>query len=183
LKRAAASSAGARASGVPAEQAHALQAWGRSVEARQRRGNQAADRRVGARLETYMVKMEAFAERMEGCRQQHPVLVVEDDADIRECVKMILELGGFRVVTAANGAEAEQELEHLGPCVMLLDLMMPVMSGWELLAHLRDKGTLDKGLHVVVVSASPPTGLDGTVDVVKKPVKLDKLIETVRRWC
>jgi CheY-like chemotaxis protein len=129
--------------------------------------------------------MECVAERTtEGRGEHRPVLVVEDDADIRECVKMILEQEGFEVVTAANGAEAEEELEHIGcPCLMLLDLMMPVMSGWELLEHLRDKGTLDKGLHVVVVSASPTIGVDGAVAVVKKPVKLDKLIETVRRWC
>jgi CheY-like chemotaxis protein len=120
-----------------------------------------------------------------GCADKHPILVVEDDADIRESVKLILEEEGFEVVTAANGAEAEAELELIdSPCVMLLDLMMPVMSGWELLAHLRDKGTLDRGLHVVVVSASCPRGrIDGAVAVMKKPVHLDKLIETVRRWC
>jgi CheY-like chemotaxis protein len=119
-----------------------------------------------------------------GCREKHPILVVEDDADIRECVQLVLEGEGFEVVTAANGAEAEAELEHMGcPCVMLLDLMMPVMSGWELLAHLREKGTLDKGLHVVVVSASAGGKLDGAVDVVKKPVRLETLLATVRRWC
>jgi CheY-like chemotaxis protein len=118
-----------------------------------------------------------------GCPQRHPVLVVEDDPDVRECVKMTLEQEGFVVVTAANGAEAELELEHLGPCLILLDLMMPVMSGWELLAHLREKGTLERGLHVVVVSASCAKGVDGAVAVMSKPVRVDKLIETVRRWC
>src|SRR5260370_31096646 len=97
--------------------------------------------------------MEAVAET--GCPERHPVLVVEADPDMRECEKLILEQEGFRVVTAANGAEAEEELEQIGcPCVVLLDLMMPVMSGWELLAHLRKNGSLERGLHVVVVSAS-----------------------------
>lgn len=119
-----------------------------------------------------------------GCPARHPVLVVEDDPDIRDCVQMILEQEGFKVVTAANGAEAEVELGKIGsPCVMLLDLMMPVMSGWELLEHLRSNGALDKGLHVVVVSASPTQRPEGACELVKKPVKLDKLIETVRRWC
>jgi CheY-like chemotaxis protein len=119
-----------------------------------------------------------------GCPQQHPVLVVEDEPDIRECVKLLLEQEGYKVVTAANGAEAEAELARIGcPCVVLLDLMMPVMSGWELLAHLRHNGALNKGLHVVVVSASSTMGLEGACDVVKKPVRVDKLIETVRRWC
>jgi CheY-like chemotaxis protein len=119
-----------------------------------------------------------------GCPARHPVLVVEDDADIRECVRLVLEQEGYKVVTAANGAEAEEELAHIGcPCVMLLDLMMPVMSGWELLQHLRENGTLKKGLHVVVVSASSTKGLDGACDIMRKPVRVDRLIEAVRRWC
>jgi CheY-like chemotaxis protein len=119
-----------------------------------------------------------------GCPARHPVLVVEDDAEIRECVRLVLEREGYKVVTAANGAEAEKELAHIGcPCVMLLDLVMPVMSGWELLQHLRENGTLSKGLHVVVVSASVTKGLDGAVAVMRKPVKVDRLIEAVRRWC
>jgi CheY-like chemotaxis protein len=120
-----------------------------------------------------------------GCLHEHPpVLVVEDDPDIRECVKLILEDEGFAVVTAANGVEAEEELARIGcPCVMLLDLMMPVMSGWELLEHLRKNGSLKRGLHVVVVSASSTKGLDPAVDVMAKPVRLDQLIAAVRRWC
>jgi CheY-like chemotaxis protein len=119
-----------------------------------------------------------------GCPDQHPILVVEDDPDIRECVRLLLEEEGYDVVTAANGAEAEAELAEIGsPCVVLLDLVMPVMNGWELLEHLRDNGALNRGLHVVVVSASSTNGLEGACDVVRKPVRLDQLIATVRRWC
>lgn len=112
-------------------------------------------------------------------------MVVEDDADIRECVQMLLEDEGFEVVTACNGAEAEAELERMDdPCVMLLDLMMPVMSGWELLERLRRGGKLDDGLHVVVISASP-THLEGGEAVVcmRKPVRAEQLLEAVRRYC
>src|SRR4051794_37547968 len=92
-----------------------------------------------------------------GCPHGHPVMVVEDDPDIREAVQMILEEEGYSVVTACNGAEAEAELAKMDdPCLMLLDLMMPVMSGWELLDHLKRDGKLrgDGRLQVVVVSAS-----------------------------
>ena len=79
--------------------------------------------------------------------------------DIRECVRLILEDEGYSVVTASNGAEAEQELAHMeDPCVVLLDLMMPVMNGWELLDHLERDGKLDDGIHVVVVSATATHG-------------------------
>ena len=87
--------------------------------------------------------MEAGQQSQGGCQHHHPVLVVEDDADIREAVQLILEDEGFDVVTACNGAEAEAELAHMEePCLVLLDLMMPVMNGWELLAHLKRDGRL-----------------------------------------
>ena len=111
-------------------------------------------------------------------------MVVEDDADIRECVQMILEDEGFDVVTACNGAEAEEELSHMEePCVVLLDLMMPVMSGWEFLEHLRRDGKLDDGMHVVVVSAAMSNVPKGPVKVMSKPVRADQLIATVRQYC
>ena len=112
-------------------------------------------------------------------------MVVEDDADIRECVQLALEEEGFSVVTACNGAEAEAELERMDePCVMLLDLMMPVMSGWELLEHLKRDGKLDgDGLHVIVVSATPTQLPRGPVKCIAKPVRFEQLLETVRKYC
>jgi CheY-like chemotaxis protein len=112
-------------------------------------------------------------------------MVVEDDPDIRECVQMILEDEGFKVVTACNGAEAEEELSHMKePCVMLLDLMMPVMNGWELLEHLTRDGKLSgDGMRVVVVSATLGALPKGPVACMSKPVRADKLIATVRQYC
>ena len=60
------------------------------------------------------------------------VLLVEDDLDIRQSMRFLLELDGFKVVTAANGAQALSQLRRgLRPCVILLDLMMPIMDGFE----------------------------------------------------
>jgi CheY-like chemotaxis protein len=116
-----------------------------------------------------------------GASHRHPVLVVEDDPDIRECVQMVLEEEGYEVITAANGEEAERELDHIAcPCLMLLDLMMPVMSGWELLEHLRHSGRLDHDLQVVVVSASPTHLPRGPIRCMRKPVRLDQLLATVK---
>ncbi|MBZ5715064.1 response regulator [Nannocystis pusilla] len=74
-----------------------------------------------------------------------PVLVVEDDKDIRETMGLVLEGEGYEVVTAPNGKEALQLLQTgLRPCIVLLDLMMPVMSGWELREQmLRDPAMAD----------------------------------------
>src|ERR1700749_566913 len=119
-----------------------------------------------------------------GCKQHRAVMVVEDDSDIRECVQMVLEEEGYEVVTAANGAEAEAMLDELGrPCLMLLDLMMPVMSGWELLEHLRRDGKLDDRMRVVVLSAAPSNVPAGPVLCMRKPVRLDQLLEAVRQYC
>jgi CheY-like chemotaxis protein len=111
-------------------------------------------------------------------------MIVEDDADIRECVQLILEEEGYEVITASNGAEAEEELaQMIEPCVMLLDLMMPVMSGWELLEHLRRNGLLPDGIHVVVVSSTPTDIPSGPVKCMRKPVRAEQLIATVRQYC
>ena len=110
-------------------------------------------------------------------------MVVEDDADIREVLQMLLEDEGYRVVTARNGAEAEDELDTVEPCVMLLDLTMPVMSGWELLQHMRRDGRLSDGIHVVIVSATPTALPEGPVAVLRKPVRAEELLATVGRYC
>ena len=89
----------------------------------------------------------------------HPIMIVEDEPDMRDTLKDVLELYGYRVITAANGAEALEQLEERRsagrPCLILLDLMMPVMSGWELLERLRDGSRPELAeIPVVVVSAA-----------------------------
>src|SRR3954468_25043711 len=63
---------------------------------------------------------------------QCPVLIVEDDEDLRDMMAQMLTIEGYRTATAANGREALDYLHHIAkPHVILLDLMMPVMDGWE----------------------------------------------------
>ena len=80
------------------------------------------------------------------------VLLVEDDRDIREAVASLLEAEGYTVLTAAHGKEALAILERGQPCVVLLDLMMPVMSGWDFMDVVRKNKRLED-IPVVVVSA------------------------------
>lgn len=60
-----------------------------------------------------------------------PILVVEDNADLRELVCFVLHEGGYDVLEAENGRDALDQLENMHPlpCLLLLDLMMPVMNG------------------------------------------------------
>jgi CheY-like chemotaxis protein len=113
------------------------------------------------------------------CRRD--ILVVDDDPDIRDTVREILEGEGYAVRSAENGEEALEMLGEATPCVMLLDMMMPVMSGPEVLIELERTHRLGS-LPVVVVSAHI-SQCEGVRQVLKKPVALDVLLEVVGRYC
>ena len=68
------------------------------------------------------------------------VLVVDDEPDIRATVSAMLEIEGYEVIEAANGAEALHEIEDRAPDVILLDMRMPILDGWGFAAELRRRG-------------------------------------------
>ena len=112
------------------------------------------------------------------------VLVVDDDAEIRSFVQAALEIEGYEVFTAVDGAVLPL-VRTTPPDVILLDLTMPGMSGEELCAHLRaDPHTA--AIPVVAMSAS--TNLDaiacraGFSDQLAKPFRLPALYAIVARW-
>jgi CheY-like chemotaxis protein len=65
------------------------------------------------------------------------VLVTDDDEDLRLLCQVQLEIGGFDVAQASNGREALELARAASPDLILLDLMMPVMDGWECLEQLK----------------------------------------------
>jgi two-component system response regulator AtoC len=113
---------------------------------------------------------------------EHTILVVEDDTDVRESIREVLEDAGYHVTTASNGREGLDRLEVARPSLILLDLMMPVMSGPELLAILQQRGS---DVPVVVVSAYCDHADEsaGVAGFISKPVRLQKLLDTVREYC
>ncbi|MFP2912903.1 response regulator [Pyxidicoccus sp. 3LFB2] len=111
------------------------------------------------------------------------VLLVEDHADSRELLEEFLTLEGFVVETAGNGQSAWERLRRPPmPDAVLLDLMMPVMSGWELMRHVRGDDRL-RSLPVVVVSGAGSTQAlpEGVLATVPKPVDLGELRDTLTR--
>jgi two-component system response regulator MprA len=112
------------------------------------------------------------------------VLVVDDDYDIRDTLRELLEIEGLRVAIAANGKEALQRLRNgVRPRLILLDLMMPEMSGWEFRGEqLRDPRIKD--IPVVILSATPDVRKTAeelhASGWVRKPFDLDELIEMVQ---
>jgi CheY-like chemotaxis protein len=114
-----------------------------------------------------------------------PILIVEDDADLREMMAQLLALEGLRAATVANGKEALQYLTG-GECpeVILLDLMMPVMDGWEFRRRQRaDPSICD--VPVIVLSAlDQPRSRDlHAAAFLKKPLDFDRLLELVHEYC
>jgi CheY-like chemotaxis protein len=117
-----------------------------------------------------------------------PVLVIEDDADIRFGITVILEDEGYAVATAANGREALAYLRSAAgkPCLILLDLMMPGMNGWEFRAEQRRDPSL-AGIPVLVVSAAADLAARaaplGATAVIQKPINVADLLDVVQRCC
>ena len=113
------------------------------------------------------------------------ILIVEDDTEIRESLQELLELDGYKVFTANNGQEAIDSLQSMPhPCLILLDMMMPVMNGWAFLEHRRSHDLLAI-IPVIIVSAATETRLSGleTQGIVKKPIDLDVLLKWIKQYC
>lgn len=66
------------------------------------------------------------------------VLVVEDDAKIRNLVKIYLQKEGYEAMEAADGREAMKKIEQFDPCILILDLMLPKVSGEEICRWVRE---------------------------------------------
>jgi len=116
--------------------------------------------------------------------ERQTVLVVEDDASIREVISDVLEDNGFRVLPAANGSDALQQLDMVRPDVMVLDLLMPVMHGWAFMETYQEK-TGGAPIPIVVVSVNPalPRSYNrlGVSRVVSKPFDVDHLVAAVEQ--
>jgi CheY-like chemotaxis protein len=111
-------------------------------------------------------------------------MVVEDDADTRELIVELLHDDGYAVVSAGNGREALDASRGLAgaPSIILLDLMMPIMNGWEFLDERRHDPSL-AGVPVLVLSADPTRQLaaqQGVAAVIAKPFDLTRLLRLVR---
>jgi DNA-binding response OmpR family regulator len=108
-----------------------------------------------------------------------PILVVEDDKEMRGLLAEVLRVAGYPVITANNGAQALVEMYRTRPSLILLDLMMPGMSGQQFrAAQLHDPAV--SGIPVVCVSAAfdaaAAAAAMGAVGCVIKPIHFDELI-------
>jgi len=115
------------------------------------------------------------------------VLIVEDDPDMREIERAMLGCAGHDVMLAANGREGLEMLAAQQPCVILLDLMMPVMDGLTFLAERRKLG-LAEGIPIVCVTAGTENLKKqalrlGARECLPKPTDFEDLCELVAQYC
>lgn len=116
--------------------------------------------------------------------QLKSVLVVEDDHDTRVSLRKILEAEGYFVFSAADGKQGMDIIRRIKPpCLILLDVIMPLVNGEEFLAFLNADPTLHT-IPVVVVSAFPDTAKRLVAKAfVQKPIDLDSLLKAVHEHC
>ena len=119
---------------------------------------------------------------MKQCKR---ILIVEDDHAIREALKDVLEMEGYSTMTASNGKEGIEILRKSShPCLVLLDLMMPVMTGWDFLEALKkDKRLLEKNPGFILSAVADKRSAEGVAGFLKKPMELDSVLSTVRNFC
>ncbi|HET9122576.1 MAG TPA: response regulator [Acidiferrobacteraceae bacterium] len=120
-----------------------------------------------------------FAERL--------LLVLEDDPDIREGMASVLRMAGFRVVTAANGAEGLALLRHgIRPDLILLDIAMPVKDGVEFRKEQESHAEL-ANIPVIAMTAHSHAESKryqiGAKDVLRKPFSAEDMLTMVRKYC
>ena len=110
------------------------------------------------------------------------VLVVDDDDALRDIVVEAIAEAGFAVDQAENGQIALAKMRTDAPCVVLLDLMMPVMDGWQVVTEMRADPQL-AGVPVCVISAQDRTPPPPAECILKKPVSLAALVSAVSVYC
>jgi CheY-like chemotaxis protein len=107
------------------------------------------------------------------------ILVVDDEADIRESVAELLEAAGYAVRTCCNGREAIEAIEHARPALVILDLMMPVMSGWEFVEWVKRYGLV--AIDQVVVTSAVGVRCPTALLQVRKPFDAHELLAAIRK--
>jgi CheY-like chemotaxis protein len=122
-----------------------------------------------------------------GCMSSTHIFVVEDDDAIRNLCVEVLEVEGFKVDAYANGKEAIAALEkHSEPCLILLDMMMPVMNGRDFMSAFAQRPHTLVPIPVYLVSASALEGEGkqmGCYGFLKKPFSIDALLAIVHSHC
>ena len=112
------------------------------------------------------------------------ILIVEDDKDVSQILKDLIEGQGYRAITVTNGRDALGVLEEERPALMLIDLFMPVMSGAELLKAIKRNPQLVDIPRVIMTAANDQMiGVREDLPVLYKPVDFEALTRLLQQFC
>src|SRR3984957_13377584 len=116
--------------------------------------------------------------------EQKTILVVDDDRELVDALRSMLERQGFRVIQAHDGHQAKQAVYNQRPDLMILDMMMPRMGGYPVLEHFKDKSDAPP---IIMVTANEGSRHKvyaeylGVIDYIRKPFAMERLLEAVER--
>lgn len=116
--------------------------------------------------------------------EQKTILVVDDDRDLADSLRLMLEREGHRVITATNGHEAKQSVHQNKPDLMILDMMMPRMGGYPVLEYFKDKPDAPPIIMMTANEGSRHKAYAeflGVVDYIRKPFSMERLLEAVNK--
>ena len=116
--------------------------------------------------------------------EQKLILVVDDDRELVDAMRAVLERQGYKVIQAHDGHQGKQAIYNQRPDLVILDMMMPRMGGYPVLEHFKDKGDAPP---IIMVTANEGSRHKvyaeylGVVDYIRKPFAMERLLEAVER--
>jgi DNA-binding response OmpR family regulator len=112
------------------------------------------------------------------------ILVVDDDVELADGLRVVLEKQGFRVIQARDGQQGKQQIYNQRPDLVILDMMMPRMGGYPVLEHFRGKTDVPPIIMITANEGSRHKAYAeylGVVDYIRKPFAMERLLEAVQR--
>lgn len=111
------------------------------------------------------------------------ILVIDDDAIARDLIQRFLERHGYQVETAAGGEEGFKKAKELQPKVITLDLIMPEMDGWEVLAKLKEEVNETPVIIISIMDQREKALKEGAAEFLTKPVDWSRFLDSLKKYC
>jgi DNA-binding response OmpR family regulator len=116
--------------------------------------------------------------------QAKTILIVDDDYELVEGLRLMLERQGYRVLRASDGHQAKQAIYQQKPDLVILDMMMPRMGGYPVLEHFKGKTDAPPIIMMTANEGSRHKAYAeylGVIDYIRKPFAMERLMDTVHK--
>src|SRR5437879_10169642 len=116
--------------------------------------------------------------------EQKTILVVDDDMELSDGLRAVLEKQGYRVIQARDGQQGKQLVYQHKPDLVILDMMMPRMGGYPVLEHFKGKADAPPIIMITANEGSRHKAYAeylGVIDYIRKPFAMERLLEAVQR--